>query len=75
MTRTIEPGEDVPARILRLPQVQARTGLSRSTICRRLAAGSFPKPVQLGARATGWIEEVVDAWIREQIAGSRGEAR
>ena len=74
MRRTIEPGEDVPARILRLPQVQARTGLSRSTIYVRLAVGSFPKPVALGARAVRWIEEVVGAWIRQQIALSRGGA-
>ena len=40
----------------------------------RLAEGSFPRPVQLGARAVGWIEEEVDEWIRKQIALSRGEA-
>lgn len=27
-----------------------------------------------GARAVGWAEVVVDAWIREQIAASRGRA-
>ena len=40
----------------------------------RLAEGSFPRPVQLGARAVGWIEAEVDEWIRKQIALSRGEA-
>ena len=54
MTRAVEPGRDAPARILRFHQVQARTGLSRSTIYRRLAGGSFPKPLSLGARAVGW---------------------
>ena len=49
-------------------------GLGRSTIYVRLAEGSFPRPVQLGARAVGWIEEEVDEWIRKQIALSRGEA-
>ena len=65
---------EVPIRIVRLPAVQARTGLGRSTIYVRLAEGSFPRPVQLGARAVGWIEEEVDEWIRKQIALSRGEA-
>ena len=74
MTRAVEPGRDAPARIIRFHQVQARTGLSRSTIYRRLAGGSFPRPVQLGARAVGWIEEEVDEWISKQIALSRGEA-
>ena len=74
MTRAVEPGRDTPARIIRFHQVQARTGLSRSTIYRRLAEGSFPRPVQLGARAVGWIEEEVDEWIRQRIVASRGEA-
>ena len=75
MTRAVEPGRDAPARILRFHQVQARTGLSRSTIYRRLAGGSFPKPLSLGARAVGWIEVVVDEWIRQRIVASRGEAK
>ena len=74
MTRAIAQEVEVPTRIVRLPDVQARTGLSRSTIYVRVAAGSFPKPVHLGARAVGWIESEVDAWIRQQIAASRGEA-
>ncbi len=74
MTRAVEPGRDAPARIIRFHQVQARTGLGRSTIYVRLAGGSFPKPLSLGARAVGCIEEEVDEWIRQQIALSRGEA-
>ena len=74
MTRTMVQEMEVPIRIVRLPAVQARTGLGRSTIYVRLAQGSFPRPVQLGARAVGWIEEEVDEWIRKQIALSRGEA-
>ena len=74
MTRTMVQEMEVPIRIVRLPAVQARTGLARSTIYVRLAEGSFPRPVQLGARAVGWIEEEVDEWIRKQIALSRGEA-
>ena len=50
-------------RILRLPSVQARTGLSRSTIYMRIAEGSFPKQISLGARAIGWIEGDIDDWI------------
>ena len=74
MTRAVEPGRDARARILRFQQVQARTGLSRSTIYRRLAERAFPNPVQLGARAVGWIESEVDEWIRQRIVERRGEA-
>ena len=75
MTKAMEQGMDAPARVLRLPRVQARTGLARSTIYVRVADGSFPQPIRLGARAVGWIESEVDAWIREQIAASRGNAK
>ena len=74
MTKVIELEGPVRVRILRLPEVQRRTGLSRSTIYVRLDRGLFPKPVSLGARAVGWIESEVDEWIRERIAESRDGA-
>ena len=74
MSIGMEQGMDAPVRVLRLPRVQARTGLSRSSIYMRVANRSFPQPVRLGARAVGWIESEVDQWIREQIAASRGNA-
>ena len=58
--------------LLRLPQVKARTGLSRSTIYLRIAQGSFPRPVRLGgARAVGWVEAHVDTWIARRIEAAR----
>ncbi len=57
--------------ILRLPQVMARTGLSRSTIYLRISKGQFPRPISLGGRAVGWIEEEIDRWLEEQIKASR----
>ena len=57
--------------ILRRKQVQARTGLSRSTIYVRVAEGTFPRPVSLGARAVGWIESEIEDWLRRQIRQSR----
>jgi prophage regulatory protein len=58
-------------RILRLPNVLDRTGLSRSTVYLRVTEGRFPKPVSLGARAVGWIETEVEEWIARQIEVSR----
>lgn len=60
--------------ILRRKQVQLRTGLSRSTIYERIKAGTFPAPVSLGARAVGWIESEIDAWLTRQIEASRKAA-
>jgi prophage regulatory protein len=58
--------------ILRLPAVKTRTGLSRSTIYLRVAEGRFPKPISLGARAVGWVDAEVEAWVSGQIEQSRG---
>ena len=63
-----------PTRVLRLPEVMARTGLSRTTIYRWRLAGRFPQPVRLGTRNVGWIESEVEAWLRERMAERRGGA-
>ena len=73
MTTAIEQETSRQERFLRLPEVLARTGLSRSTIYVRLDHGRFPRPVSLGRRAVGWIEAEVDEWIRERITESRGD--
>lgn len=57
--------------ILRRKQVEARTGLSRSTIYERIKTGTFPAPVSIGAKAVGWIEAEIEAWIAAQIQKSR----
>ena len=60
--------------ILRLPDVRATTGLSRSTIYLRVAEGSFPKPVRLGSRAVGWLEVEIQDWLQRRIEASRNPA-
>ncbi len=57
--------------ILRLPAVKKCTGLSRSTVYLRIAQGSFPKPVSLGARAVGWLEAEIQEWLQQRIEASR----
>ena len=57
--------------ILRRRQVEARTGLARSTIYSRIAVGQFPAPISLGNRSVGWIESEIDDWLNAQIQKSR----
>ena len=61
----------MPHKVLRLPTVKARTGLSRSTIYLRVSLGEFPAPVSLGGRAVGWIEAEVNRWLTAQIKKRR----
>jgi prophage regulatory protein len=53
-------------RLLRLPDVIRRVGLSRSMVYQLVAAGRFPAPVRLTSRATAWRSDAVQAWIVER---------
>jgi prophage regulatory protein len=59
--------------ILRLPQVKSRCGLSRSSIYARVKDGGFPAPISLGARAVGWLESEVAAWIESRKSSRQQE--
>lgn len=56
-------------RILRLPAVIERVGLSRSAIYARMAKGQFPRPLRIGARAVGWLEADIDEWLATRPRG------
>lgn len=69
--------------IIRRPEVERRTGQSRSTIYERMDPTSehydpdFPKPIKLGTGKNppvGWIEHEVDDYLRLLIERSRREA-
>ena len=49
-------------RIVRRDEVSRLTGLARSTIYKKVAEGSFPAPIRLGARSVGWRLSDVIAW-------------
>lgn len=52
-------------RIIRLPEVMLKTGMSRSTV---YELEGFPKPVKLGRNMSGWVESEIDAWIAARIS-------
>lgn len=56
-----------PGKLLRLPAVEERTGLKKSSIYAGVKAGTFPAPVRLSARAVGFREEDLDRWICERV--------
>jgi prophage regulatory protein len=57
--------------IIRLGEVKARTGRSRSSIYADIKAGRFVAPIRIGPRAVGWLEHEVDAWLAARVAASR----
>ncbi len=54
-------------KILKLPAVIEKTGLSRSTIYAKLSSDEFPQPIKLSIRSIGWVEDHVDAWLLKKI--------
>ncbi len=52
--------------MLRFADVTGRTGLSRTTIWRRVREGTFPAPIQLGANSIGWPEHLIIEWLESR---------
>ncbi|NCN86020.1 MAG: AlpA family phage regulatory protein [Sphingomonadales bacterium] len=55
-------------RIIRLKTVLARTGLSRSTLYRKIAEGTFPCQIRISIHGAGWRESAVERWIADPVA-------
>lgn len=56
-----------PDRIIRLKTVLTRTGLSRSTLYRKIAEGTFPRQVRISVHGAGWHESAINRWIADPV--------
>ncbi len=56
----------MPDKIHRLPSALDITGLCRTSLYNNLKEGNFPEPVRLGARAVGWRESDLMAWVQSR---------
>lgn len=55
-------------RIIRLKTVLTRTGLSRTTLYRKMGEGTFPRQLKISIHGAGWHESAIDRWIANPIA-------
>ncbi|CAM7825516.1 MULTISPECIES: helix-turn-helix transcriptional regulator [Klebsiella] len=53
--------------LIRLPEVQRRTGYSKAWIYRLISQDRFPSTVKIGSRAVAFVESEVDEWISQRI--------
>ena len=60
-------------RILRRQLVESQTGLSRSKIYDLITRDEFPRQIKIGARAVGWVEADIAAWINQKIDAAKHE--
>ncbi|MDC9591196.1 AlpA family transcriptional regulator [Xenorhabdus sp. XENO-10] len=57
--------------LIRLPEVQRRTGYSKAWIYRLIKEEKFPKQVKIGPRSVAFVESEIDGWVDQRIAESR----
>jgi len=59
---------------IRLPEVKAVTGLSKTSLYALIKEKSFPAPVRLGPRAVAWVKSEIRQWAVERVQASRSAA-
>lgn len=64
MSSTTPPRET----LIRLPAVEATTGLKKSAIYAAMKGGTFPKCVRLGRRCVVWRDSDIQQWIAQRCA-------
>jgi prophage regulatory protein len=57
-----------PDRIIRLRTVLNRSGLSRSTVYRKINEGTFPPQVKVSLNGVGWRESELNRWIADPVS-------
>lgn len=53
----------IPFYLMRLPEVQAISGMSKATVYRYIKSGKFPASVRLGNGAVGWRSSDICEWL------------
>lgn len=54
-------------RLLRRPEVELKTGLSRASLYTAIRAGTFPEPISIGPNRVAWLEVEIDQWISQKL--------
>lgn len=55
-------------RLIRLPEVQHKTGQCKTVIYDGMAAGTFPHSIPIGPKSVAWLEAEIDQWIVDRLA-------
>lgn len=58
---------NIQQEFLRLNHVKEITSLSKTTIYRLIAEGSFPKQIQIGKRTVAWVRADINNWINQKL--------
>jgi prophage regulatory protein len=64
-----------PDKILRMRTVLDRTGLSRSTLYRKMNDGTFPNRIPISEHCRGWRESAINLWMADPSSYADKKAR
>lgn len=53
--------------LLRMPEVRRRTGLSATSVYRKMAEGTFPPQVRLGPKMVAWYQSDIETFISDPM--------
>lgn len=59
-------------RVLRIGETTTKAGMSRSSLYEAVKAGTFPAPLKLSKRSSGWLESEVNAWLAQRASERKG---
>ena len=62
-------------RLLRRPEVEHKTGLTRTAIYDAIRKGDFPEPIPISSHSVAWLCSEIDEWINNRIAQRNNKAR
>ncbi len=60
-------------KVIRLPEVKDRIGMSKPSIYRLMKLGKFPQAKRLGERSVGWFESEIDEWLDSRLLSTETE--
>ena len=66
---------DEEVKFIRIREVMAITGKSRSTLYADIKRGTFPASIKIGCKASAWIKQEVLRWANDRIAESRAASK
>jgi prophage regulatory protein len=75
MSRQSDRSNKSLRRFYTMGEVEAMTSLSRATIYRKMAQGTFPLSVNISKGRVGWERATLDQWCDAQVNSGGGQRR
>ena len=55
------------SKVLKAKQVAEEINVSVPQVYKLASKGTFPKPIKLGERGSGWLTSEIEAWLQSKV--------